>query len=350
MKKSIVFLVLILLLSITGVHAEDGYNIDEEYSLRMANVIPERDHIGQACNKFAELVEEKTNGKIDVTVFHGGQLGSGRETYEAVQQSFIDIAGDSYANLYTLSPIFEAFHLPYMFESREQQLEAYQNEEIREYIDNELSKKNLKWLMTLEFGPRQIGTINDPVKSVSDLDGMQMRASRSPTEISTYEAWGASAVTIDWPEVPESLRLGMVDGEAVSYDAFWSANHHEGLINYITETNFQSYGYALVVNYDWWESLPENVQKALDSSAREAEKWHVNMLTEHVNMNIREMREEGVEIRQLPEEEYLRFKDKARDQVWDKFIGDTVNQEFLDLIQSEIGEPGPYEDRWYFEH
>lgn len=351
MRKRIVFLMIIVLLfSISAVQAEDVYNIEKDYDLKMANVIPEKDHIGQALNKFAEIVNEKTNGKINVTVFHGGQLGSGKETYEAVQQGFLDIAGDSYANLYTLSPVFEAFHLPYMFESREQQLKAYHSEKIREYIDNQLEEKRLKWLMTLELGPRQIGTMDNKVESIEDMEGKKMRASRSPTEIASYEAWGASAVTIDWPEVPETLRLGMVDGEAVSYDAFWSANHHEGLINYLTEANFQSYGTSYVVNSEWWENLPEDVRKVLEDSAKEAERWHENMLIDYVNMNIREMQEEGVEIHKLSEEEYLRFKENTKDEVWNEFVGDTVDREFLELLQSEIGDPGPYEERWYFEY
>ena len=72
-------------------------------------------------------------------------------------------------------------------------------------------------------GPREIGTSSKKIETAADLAGMKFRASRSPLEIASHEAWGAAGVTVDWPETPEALRLGMVDGLTVPYASFYSA-------------------------------------------------------------------------------------------------------------------------------
>jgi len=310
-----------------------------DYTLKLANVMPAGDHVALACDRFAELVGEKTNGKIDIKTFHGGQLGSGKETFEAVKTGFLDIAADSYANMYTLTPAFEPFHLPYIFEARNQQLAAFRNTKVRGKVDEALEKISLKWLMALEYAPRQIGTTKKPVHQPADLAGLKLRASRSPLEIETHKAWGATGVTIDWPQVPEALKLGIVDGETVGYDSMESAKHHIDSIHYVNELNFQSYGVAVVVNSKWWGKLPDWGKKAMEEAAFESMTWHEKMFAKYVNDAKREMVKAGVKV-YIPDEATGRqFRDLARSKVWPKFVGKTIDKQFVDLIQKEVGAP-----------
>ncbi len=315
-----------------------------EYELKLANVMPAGDHVALACDKLAELVKAKTGGKMIIKTFHGGQLGSGKETFEAVKTGFLDIAVDSYANMYTLTPAFEPFHLPYIFESRNQQLAAFKNQKIRGKVDNALKKVGLKWLLALEYAPRQIGTSKKEVKTPADLSGLKLRASRSPLEISTHKAWGATGVTIDWPSVPESLRMGLVDGETVGYDSMASAKHYVDSIRYVTEINFQSYGVSLVVNSKWWDKLPGWAQKALNESSMEAMKWHEAMFADYVNKAKKTMVDAGVKVYVPDEATAKSFRDLAKEKVWPAFVGKSIDKDFVTLIQSEMGktEPGPW--------
>lgn len=315
-----------------------------KYKIKLTNVVPAHDHIGKGFDKFAEIVEQKSNGEIQVTVFHGGQLGSGKETFEAAQAGFIQIASDSYANIVTLTPAFEPFHLPYIFESRKQQLAAFKNEAIRARIDTMLEKIGLKWLITFEFGPRQICTTKKKVLLPQDLKGLKLRASRSPLEIATHKIWGASSATVDWPETFDALRMGMVDGYTVTFDAVWSAKHHE-MIKYIGELSFQVYGDAAVANKAWWDKLPANIKKILTEAAREAEAWHEEMLLDYVNMNIREMKKSGTEIYGYSKEQRAAFK-KGAMKVWDEFSKTTAPKDYVDFIVKEIGPPG--DEGWGF--
>ncbi len=323
---------------------------DAEYNFKMANVLAEEDVTSYGLNKFAELANEKSDGRIKIDVLHGGQLGSGVETFEAVKNGNLDMAADSFANLASLTPAFEIFHLPFLFESRDQMLNATQSEKIKEVVNDELSDINLMWFGTYEIGgPREVGTSKKKIESLDDFKGLKFRASRSPLEIASQEAWGAKGVTVDWPETPEAVRLGMVDGLTVPYASFYSAKFHEGsLIKYMLDLNFQNYASVAVINQEMWDDLPEDIQDILIEAEEEAKEWHINFVSDYITENIQAMKDEGVEIYSLSDEEYEKVKEVTKDKVWDEFIGDEgMSQEKLDLIIEEMGSVG--DGSWGYE-
>jgi len=310
-----------------------------EYTFKVANVLAPSDVSSHGLDKFAEIVAEKSNGRVKVELFHGGSLGSGAETFEAVKNGNLDMAADSFANLASITPAFEIFHMPFLFESRAQALAAFGNEKIRERVDSELANVNLKWFAAFEIGgPREVGTSKKKITKMEDFQGLKLRASRSPLEIAAQEAWGATGVTVDWPETPEAVRLGMVDGLTVPYASFYSAKFYEGaLIKYMLDLNFQWYSSVTVVNKDKWEALPEDIRNILTESVKEAQAWHVDYLADYITQNVKEMKDAGVEIYSLPAEEYARIRDVTKEKVWGEFVGkEAIPQDKLDLILSEI--------------
>lgn len=317
--------------------------VSQEYTFRMANVLSETDVTAFGINKFAEFVDEKSDGNIRIETFHGGQLGSGVETFEAVMNGNLDFAADSFANLATITPAFEVFHFPFLFNSRDQLINAMKSQRVQDRVNDELSPTGLRWFTTFEIGgPRQLGTTEERIETADDLDGLNLRASRSPLEIAAQESWGASGVTVDWPETPEALRLGMVDGLTVPYASFYSARFHEGnLINYILDMNFQNYALVIVANDEQFASLPTAVQNTLTEAAAEATEWHINFVSDYVTQNIQEMKDAGVEVYSLPESEQSEVRQMTIDTVWPEFIGRTgMEQEKVDLIREESGPVG----------
>ena len=317
--------------------------VAQEHTFRLANVLAPTDVTAFGIDKFAELVAEKSDGEIEIEVFHGGQLGSGVETFEAVKNGHLDFAADSFANLATITPAFEVFHFPFLFESRDQMLNALGSDKVQAQVNEELEPVNLHWFATFEIGgPREVGTSDTKIETADDLRGMKFRASRSPLEIASHEAWGSAGVTVDWPETPESVRLGMVDGLTVPYASFYSAKFHEGdLINYILDLNFQNYASVIVSNAEAYAALPDDVRSILEEAAAEAKEWHVDFVSEYITKNIAEMREAGVEIYTLPEEEYQKVRDTTIDTVWSEFTGrEGMSQEKIDLIREEAGPVG----------
>lgn len=339
----------------SGINEEETSNsnnddTDAEYTFEVANVLAEDDVSSEGLKKFAELAEEKSDGKIKIEIRHGGQLGSGIETFEAVENGNIDMAADSFANLKKLTNAFEVFHLPFIFESKQQAQNAFNDEEVKEEVDNELSEKSLKWFGSFDIGgPRVIGTANEKIDSFSDLSGLQFRASQSPLEIASQEAWDAKGVTVDWPETPESLDTGMVDGLTVPYASLYSAKLFEGgVVENVVDAPFQWYSSVTVVNSEKWEELPEDIQNNLEEAVEEAEDWHVDYVDDYVTENIEEMKEAGLEINEFSNEEYNKFKKETKDMVWEEYVDDeTISEDMLDLILDKRGEVGEEGDWGY---
>lgn len=245
----------------------------QEITIKYANVMAPSHDTSKGVEKFAELVAQKSGGRIKVQHFPGGQLGSDKETYEAAQQGLLQIAGGSYANLVTITRAFEVLHLPFIFENRKQAHAALDSVKVRDEINKELAQVGLRWLMTFEFGFRDINTTSKKVVVPADLNGLKLRASRSPTEIGGIKAFGGTAVTVDWPEVYNALKFKIVDGEGQPFGTLVSARHHEILKQHLL-LDWQYYGFVAMISTKQWESYPDWARKIISESAAEAEKYH----------------------------------------------------------------------------
>jgi len=226
-----------------------------------------------AVGVFASEVARRSGDRIRIEVFPGGQLGSDKEGYEAAQQGLVDIAGGSYANLVTISRAFEVLHLPFIFESREQAHRALDSKSVKDLINKSLADVGLHWLLTLEFGFRDINTTDRHVVVPSDLAGLKLRASRSPTELNGVRAFGGTAVTVDWPEVYNALRFRIVDGEAQPFGTLVSARHHE-ILKFHLDLDWQFYGFVGMISARRWHRYPAWAREVLEASAAAAERFH----------------------------------------------------------------------------
>src|SRR5699024_4910395 len=291
MMGYLIIVLTLIMISACSSSSEEVANENGEYKFKMANVSEKSNIVSEGLEKFSEIVEEKSDGKIEVEIIHDSQLGTGVETFEAVRDNNSDFAADSFANLKSVTPAFEAFHLPFLFESKEQAWNGFYDEEVQEMLNDELSENNLRFFSLLDMGgPRQISTTNYKVESLDDLTKKKLRASRYPMEVEMQKSW---------------------------------------------------YAYVTVVNEDTWYELPEDIQEILTESIREAEDWHNDYVKEKVEQDIADLREEGVEIYSIPDSAYEEIKQKTIDATWDKFIGEPgVSQEKVDAIEDAKGSAG----------
>lgn len=300
-----------------------------EIEIKFANVMAPSHDTSKAVDKFAELVETKSDGRITVQHFPGAQLGSDKETYEAAQQGMLQIAGGSFANLVTITRAFEVLHLPFIFEERAQAHRALDSQKVKDLINDQLADVGFVWLLTFEYGFRDINTTERQVSVPDDMSGLKLRASRSPTEIAGVEAFGASAVTIDWPEVYNALRFGVVDGEAQPYGTLVSAKHEEVLKQHL-DIDWQFYAFVGMISLDQWQSYPDWAQEIILESAQEAEQYHRKIWVEEDDKAKAVYQAAGGEITVPDAEQRALWVDAGRS-TW---AGSGVPQEEIDLVQS----------------
>lgn len=307
-----------------------GHAAAAEYTLKLANVMGPSHDTSIAADKFAELVTEKSDGKIDVEHYPGGALGSDMESYQSAQMGMLDMGGGSFANLVAITRAFEVLHLPYMFEGLDEVHRALDSEQVQSAINNELEKVGLKWLMTFDFGFRNINTTDKKVVSPDDLNGLKIRTSRSPTEMAAVDAFGGSATVVDWPEVYNALNFGIVDGEAQPFGTMVSARHHEVLNEYL-ENSFQYYGWVALVSQKKWNSYPDWVRQTLLEAADEAQEFH-REIWETENQKAKEAYlEAGGNITKPTDQQMQQWVDLGKS-TWDK---SGVSEDLIKLVQQE---------------
>jgi len=306
----------------------------QEITIKYANVMGPAHDTSKGVEKFAELVTQKSGGRIKVQHFPGGQLGSDKETYEAAQQGLLQIAGGSYANLVTITRAFEVLHLPFIFEDRKQAHAALDSQKVRDLINQDLAKVGMRWLMTFEFGFRDINTTSKKVVVPADMSGLKLRASRSPTEIGGIRAFGGTAVTVDWPEVYNSLKFKVVEGQGQPFGTMVSARHHE-LIKHHLELDWQYYGFVGMISTKQWEAYPDWARKVIAEAAAEAEKYH-RAIWEEEDAKAREAFVKAGGTITVPTREQREQWVKLGRAMW---ANSGVPQSAIDLVRAEVVRP-----------
>ena len=311
---------IIFVVAISFIFAGTALGVDK-YKFRVSSVNYGKHHVSQGVSKWAEIVNKKSDGKITILHFPASQLGSGKETFEAVRAGFLDFAADSFANIVTLSRAFEVFHLPYIFESREQGLKALDSATVKEMVDNVLGEVNLKWIQSFDYGFRKIATTNVEVRNPTQLRGLKIRVSRSPSEIAPLKMFKAAPVTIDWGETYQALKTGVITGLNIPFVEYWTGKVYE-VVKYVSENSDTNWvAQVTVTNKKKWESLPQDVRNILIESAREAETWHRQEYKRQYKSAYENLLTKGVKIYKLTPDERAVWIEAGK-KTWAQF--DTV--------------------------
>lgn len=305
---------------------------EPEYILNFSNVMAPSHDSSLGIERFAELVHERSEGRIKVRHYPGGQLGSDTETFAAAQQGMMHIAGGSSANVVNITRAFEVLHLPYIFDDRAHSHRVLDSERFHTLINEQLEQNGLVWLLTFEYGFRNVFTVKNPVMEPADVAGLKLRASRSPLEIKAIEAFGGTAVTVDWPEVYTGLRFGIVDGHGQPYGTTISARHHE-VLRYSLENGFQYYAFLGLASRKQWDRLPAWGQKILIESARDAEQYHRKIWAEKDDSGRKAFIAAGGTVNQPTPQALVRWQEAGRSTWKDSGVSQALIQTVRDQSQ-----------------
>jgi len=300
------------------------------YKWRLAQSKASKHPVSQGYNKFAEIVAEKSNGRIKIDVFNDAVLGSDRECIESAQNGTLEFAGSSTPNMASFTNLFTAWDLPYIFENKEEVYKAIDGKP-GQLAAKEMEKFGFKVIFFPDYGFRQIVNNEREIRLPSDLDGLKVRTTSSPVEIADYKAFGANPTPIAWAEVYTALQQGTVKGEGNSYSLLWDTKHQE-VLNYATEVNYNYSADILVMNKDLFDSLDPEDQKLLMEAGREALEWQRNRANEREAEAKQQFIDFGIKIYEPTAEEMKQWK-KAVKPVWDEFVvPGKAEPEYVDLI------------------
>ncbi|MEE4355989.1 MAG: TRAP transporter substrate-binding protein [Desulfococcaceae bacterium] len=266
-------------------------------------------------------VEKRTAGKVSVNTFPGGTLLDAKNMMDGVISGQADIGCLCMAYQPGRFVLTNATSLPLGISSAKigslvlwDLYNKYQPE----------SFKKVKVLTMFTTAPANIMS-KTAVKTLADIKGLDLRASGGAAQI--LKAWGANQVGMPMSETPEALQKGVVQGLFSSLEVMKDLKFAE-ICKYITITDTVIYPFAVVMNRDRWNALPDDVKKIMDELGPEQARWTGEYMDNHVMESVAWSRQkQGVEILQLSAEEKGNW-DALLQPITDKWIADAKAQGF----------------------
>lgn len=311
--------------------SEAAVDDGEVYEIVFAHVVRPNTAKGQGAERFAELIEERSGGRVVVDVYPDSQLGSDREITEQMQSGTIHMNAPFTGVLPSFVPQFQVFDLPFLFTDKDQAYRAMHGE-LGEELNKYLQQQGLLGLGYWDGGFKHFTNSVRSIETPEDIDGLRMRASQSPLIISQFQALNAGGVSIDFSELYTALQSGTVDGQENPLSNVVSRSFYE-VQDYLTLSGHGYMGYALIMNLDFFNSLPADLQELVEEVALEVSEWQWEIATaeEEEYMDYLE-NETNIQINELTEENRDAFY-QATEGAYDDFREIEGSERLLQIIE-----------------
>lgn len=287
----------------SGNSADSGANVPAasnsggaEYTIIMANNgtsdLENPQNVG--CYKFKELVEERSGGRIAVELHIAGALGGAREIVEGVQLGTITMGDVENGPMDSFVQSAALWNLPYLFTSLEE-IHAIQASDIGKNIQDGFEAVGIKHLAYNDGGFRYFTNSKRPLTTVSDFKGLKIRVMESPIYISMVESMGASAVPMAFSELYTGLQQGTVDGQENPLDLIYAQSYFE-VQDYLSLSEHLYYPRQHIVNLDFYNSLPEDLQTLIQECSIEACAYQNEYYVDYTAKMLDVLKEKGMEV------------------------------------------------------
>ncbi len=327
-----------LLLVLTLAWPAGAASYKPEYKLSL--VVAPNNPWGESGTRFADLVRERTGGKINIKCYYSGQLFAGMQTNEFLitRQGVGDFAVGSTINWSPTVKELNLFSLPFFFPDYKA-LDALEGSEIGKQIFKIIEEKGVLGLGWGENGYRELTNSKRAVHRPEDLDGLKIRVVGSPIFIDTFRAMGANPVSINWSETLTALQQKTVDGQENPVSSIvipyklWEFN------KFITIWHYTIDPLILGVSKETWNTFDSKDREILAKAAQEVMAWNKREArkglagsTEALNM----LKNNGMEVTVLSPSETAVFRGKTKVvyEKWNKEIGPKLVESAEKAIKS----------------
>lgn len=304
-----------------------------EYSV--STVLSDAFPWGQAAQKWADLVEERSKGEITLRVYPNAQLVAGDQTKEfsAMRSGLIDMAVGSTINWSPQVPELNLFSLPFLM-ADSADLDAITQGEAGKQAFEAIEKRGIVPLAWGENGFRELSNSVKPIRTPEDLAGLKIRVVGSPLFQDTFTALGANPTQMSWADAKPALTTGAVDGQENPLSVFDVARVDQVGQKHLTLWHYMADPLIFAVNQRVWKQLPEADRELLRQAAIDAGKWEIELSRSAEAKRLDDIRARGVEVVELTEQEHEAFVQATHSvqQSWTPKIG----AELVDAARSAI--------------
>ena len=275
--------------------AGEPVKTEDKAQMKLATLTPASHTYNQAANKFAELVKQRSQGRIEVKVYPDGQLGKGeRELLEAIQQGTLDIYVGSTAPLSGFSPSMGILDIPFLFRDYAH-ADKVLDGPIGLSLLKELEKANLKGLAFWENGFRNLTNSKLAVKTPDDAKGLKIRTQENKIHLTAWKAAGVNPVPMAWGEVYGALQQKTIDGQENPVAVIHSAKLNE-VQKYLSMTQHVYSPAVLIVSAKKWQAIPPADQEMLLKTALEVAQFERKLGRDAEEKQVAELTARGMTV------------------------------------------------------
>lgn len=310
-----------------------------KFTIKFSHVVTPDTPKGLAAQKFKEVVEKESDGKIEVQIHPNSQLYGDEDEQQALQSGSVQMIAPAPAKLGVIAPQLQVLDLPFIADTPEEIQGLFSRESkigLAIYNNEELQSRGMKVLGLWDLGFKQFAC-KQPIRTPDDMRGLKMRIQSGSDVLKTeHENWGAEPTPMSFDEVYSALQQGVIDGLENTYANFFSQKMHT-VTNYITESNHGYIGYVLLINNDFYEGLTEDLQQNVVTAADEATKYNREVAFEVDAESKKKIEDAGTtEFIELTEAQRGVFRDPVVPELWDQYA-DVIGSELIEELKKRQG-------------
>ncbi|MFM2240777.1 MAG: hypothetical protein RJA69_2151, partial [Pseudomonadota bacterium] len=269
----------------------------QDKTIKFATQNPKGHPIVMGMEKFAEIVQAKTGGKIKVNLFPGGALGSDQANVSAIQGGTLEMASMNSGIFASQVKEFAIYDFPFLFSS-EKEAEAVIDGPIGKQLHDKLQEKGIVGLAYFELGFRNITNSRRPITKAEDLEGLKLRVIPNPINVDWVRALGANPTPLPFPEVYGALEQKAIDGQENPVTVI-NANKFFEVQKHVVLSNHQYNPQSVVISKKFWDGLDAAQKKILQDAAQEAAKFQRQQARGQVAAALDNMKKNGMQVTEL---------------------------------------------------
>ena len=269
-------------------------NTHKHRVLKLAHGLDPSHPVHKAMVYMAERVKYHSKGKMEIEIYPSGQLGSEQQCVELLQIGSLAITKVSAAVMESFTENYQVLGLPYIFRSKQHSFNVLDGAVGKELLGS-TEQFNIRGLCFYDAGARSFYTINKPIHTPADLNGLKIRVMKSQTAMELVKAMGGSPTPISWGELYTALQSGVVDGAENNPPSFYTSHHYE-VCKFYSLNEHTMVPDVLIISTVIWNKLTDQekewLQKAADESVTEERK----LWAESEKESLQKVQEAGVTI------------------------------------------------------
>jgi tripartite ATP-independent transporter DctP family solute receptor len=287
----------------------------QTYSMKIGIGHPPGQSFVVASEKFKEMVEQRSNGRVKVDIFHSSQLGGEREMQEMVALGTLEMSVSGIVVVY--EPFFALLEAPYLYRNRDHIKKVMESPVVAE-LSQTLLSKGIRMVGFYENGFRNITNSKRAINAPGDVKGLKIRTPENLAQLETFKALGAVATPMAYSELYNALSQGVVDGQENPLQNIWTGKMYEVQKHLAMTGHIYNSAYILASN-KFWTGLPADLRKIAEDSLKEASYWQLDYVANLDKKLLEDCKTKGMQVTFPDQDAFRKATAPAYDAFYAKF-------------------------------